>query len=101
MSLKLKGIIYQFTGLYLATREECEYLKSEEFWDEFEQMMKTSDWSMVDTQGVLIGTWQARHGLYRGMWEHDWRSRTALFKTIGWFVLFFRAAKRHLSARLH
>lgn len=67
--LKLKGIIYQKTGIYLASKEELEYIKSDEFWKSFMKMIthKANDMSGSNIQGLLIGLWQTKYGFYRAM----------------------------------
>lgn len=67
MILKLKALLYRHTGIYLANREELEYLKSEEFWKEFRKICvrKTNDLTLADIQGLLLGLWQAENGFYR------------------------------------
>lgn len=65
--LKLKSLIYKKTGIYLADKEELEYIKSKEFWKIFLKMAKNpkNDMGFRDIQGLLIGMWQANHGFCR------------------------------------
>lgn len=65
--LKLKAFIYQKTGIYLAHKEELEYISNKEFWMKFSKLISQKNWDMGlrDTQGLLIGLWQAKHGFYR------------------------------------
>lgn len=68
--LKLKGKFYQYTGIYLATNEQLEYITSDAFWKEFERMEPfnyDNDFTNQDLQGLLIGSWQAQYGFYRRM----------------------------------
>jgi hypothetical protein len=66
MILKIKALIYRYTGIYLAYREELEYLTSYEFWTKFKKMStrKANDLSLVDIQSIILGMWQADHGFY-------------------------------------
>lgn len=61
--LKIKSIVYRYTNIYLAYREENEYLTSKDFWVRYIEIMnhKDNDLDPMDAQGVLIGTWQANH----------------------------------------
>ena len=66
--LKLKAFIYQKTGIYLASKEELDYVTSPQFWEAFKKLQQTKDWKKEDPrniQGVLIGSWQIKHGFYR------------------------------------
>jgi len=65
--LKLKARFYKLTGIYLAHEEENDYLCSPEFWEEHQRFLDSNanDWLPRDVQGVLIGSWQARHGFAR------------------------------------
>lgn len=69
MILKLKAIIYRHTGIYLAHKEQLDYMESREFWIAFYEMLDTvakeDDLTLRDVQGLLIGMWQAKHGFYR------------------------------------
>ena len=61
--LKIKSIIYRYTNVYLAYKEENEYLTSKDFWVRHTEIMndKDNDLDPMDAQGSLIGTWQANH----------------------------------------
>jgi hypothetical protein len=65
--LKIKAWIYQKTGIYLAHKEELEYITSPAFWKKFMKIVKHKDNDMAprDIQGLLIGIWQGEHGFYR------------------------------------
>lgn len=67
MILKLKAFIYQKTGIYLAHKEELEYITSKEFWKSFIKIVghKKNDMSPRNAQGLLIGLWQAKNGFVR------------------------------------
>lgn len=62
----LKAKIYQLTGIFLAQKEELEYLKSEDFWRKFNELSSlNTNMDKRDIQGLLIGGWQAMYGFYR------------------------------------
>lgn len=64
MVLKLKSFIYRLTGIYLANKEELEYVTSKEFWRAFKKI-KDKTLSNQVKQGILIGLWQCEHKFYR------------------------------------
>ncbi len=67
MILKLKSIVYRYTGVYLAGPEELEYLKSDEFWSEFYKIYShpNNNMSPRNIQGLKIGIWQAKNRFTR------------------------------------
>ncbi len=99
--LKLKSIIYKYTGWYLADSEELEYITSKEFWKEWRQIASAEDNDMSprDIQGLLIGSWQAKHGFARrwNMWKREY-SRNPLWKVTYWFGNFGIQAKDDLES---
>lgn len=105
--LILKGVFYRYTGVYLAQKEELEYLTSREFWDEFMRIAShpENDLYPRDIQGILIGTWQIRsgYGFARPMSMLEYRSPRLVFGPIAWFhVLFLQAQSdfRSLVAKI-
>ncbi len=76
MILKIKGFIYRHTGIFLAHKEELEYLQSDEYWFHMKKMSKHKDNEMTprNVQGLLIGLWQCKHGFYRSMSRREWNS---------------------------
>lgn len=69
--LKLKSLVYKYTGIYLAHREENKMLTSDETWKQMVKIAsyKSNDMSLKTTQGLMIGLWQAKHGFARP-WFH-------------------------------
>lgn len=66
MILKIKAKIYRLTGIYLAEKEELEYITSKKFWKSFTKMaLKNPNMRFQIVQGMLIGLWQCKHGFYR------------------------------------
>lgn len=66
MILKIKAWIYRNTGIYLAHREENEYVESKQFWKVFRKLMKNNeDLGPEAAYGILVGAWQSEHGFYR------------------------------------
>ena len=75
--LKIKSFIYRKTGVYLAHKEELEYITSKEFWKTFLKIAghEENDMAPRDIQGLLIGMWQADHRFVR-------RYREGFYETI-------------------
>ena len=72
MILKIKAWIYRRTGIYLAYREELEFITSKRSWKVIIALSKTGDMTLRDAQGLMIGMWQSQHGFYRSF--HRWSS---------------------------
>lgn len=92
--IKLKAIIYKYTGLYLAHREELEYITSDECWKFLTKIAKNkkNDMTAKTAQGLSIGLWQADNGFARPMsifFRLTYSSnpyKQAVFKTLNWFA---------------
>lgn len=87
--LKLKAIIYKYTGWYLADKEENEYLQSKECWKSILKFAKGKDKDFANprnAQSLLIGMWQAKHGFSRPATFLKYRKPRALWAVIGWFA---------------
>ena len=67
MLLGIKALVYQKTGIYLAYKEELEYVTSKEFWKSYVKLSKKRSLDLTgrNLQGLLIGLWQAKNGFYR------------------------------------
>lgn len=93
----MKAKIYQYFGLYLAKKEECEYIQSEEFWKKFKEITSDPecDMSFRDVQGLLIGLWQADLGYCRAISRYSLR-RSKFLNIVAWFDSFFMNVKRDL-----
>lgn len=67
MIIRAKSWIYRKFGIYLAHKEELEYVTSKEFWKDIVKLYKhkDNDMSFMDLQGLLIGMWQVKHKFYR------------------------------------
>lgn len=88
--LKIKAKIYYYTGIYLAHKEENDYLQSKEFWKGMAKLMSGNDKDFQNprnAQGLLIGLWQAKHGLCRpwSLWDSylrrmKWRVKAWMIK---------------------
>lgn len=72
--LKLKAKIYQYTGIYLAQKEELKMLKSKSFWQEFCRLQETFA-DMRELQSFMIGDWQSRKGFTRYVSKFGMRSK--------------------------
>lgn len=82
VSLKVKSLIYRYTGFYLANKEESDYLKSKECWSEISRIVSSeeNDMSPRSIQGLLVGMWQCKHGFARPSVSWGWPSRNPLIK---------------------
>jgi len=74
--LKIKSMIYRYTGLFLAHKEQMKYVQSKEFMDEFLKIVVSDDGDMGprSIMGLLIGSWQARNGFSTSMSKLEWHS---------------------------
>jgi hypothetical protein len=100
--LKLKSIIYRYTGVYLANQEENDYLTSMEFWKSFNEYRSHEENDMCDynIQGLMIGSWQSNHGFCRPYSKYRVYHRSPMAKlinTFSWFHSFYTMAKWDLK----
>lgn len=99
--LRVKAIIYRYTGIYLAEREENVYLQSKEFWKEWSEHMAhpKNDMRPRDIQGLMIGLWQAHRGFARPMSRLSFRSykHRRFWNFLAWFEVFFTSLKWDLE----
>jgi hypothetical protein len=99
--LKIKAIIYRYTGIYLAETEENVYIQSKEFWKEWSERMAhpENDMRPRDIQGLMIGMWQARYGFVRHMSRLYFRSYKyrRFWNFLAWFEVFFTSLKWDLK----
>lgn len=66
--LKIKSHIYRYTGVYLAYKEEAEFLTSDEFWDQFGKDLKYAEknsFNLQTVQGIILGMWQSKNNFVR------------------------------------
>lgn len=94
-TILLKAKLYQYTGVYLAQKEEAEYLKSDLFWEEFTSFRTNNpEYSYREAQDFLLGSWQGEVGLHRG---HTRMSRifqaepNILYTTLDWVYILIRS----------
>jgi len=93
MILKLKSIIYKYTGIFLAYKEEHEYIQSKDFWKSFIKISTSNDMNLRDTQGLLIGMWQVKHGFARPGSFLRFRRPRFFWRFIEWWVILFTVLK--------
>lgn len=94
--IKLKALIYRYTGVYLAHKEENEYLTSKEYWKSLIKLLKSKDKDLrkpMNAQDLLIGIWQSDHGFHRPMSFISFKEPQWLFRPIAWFVDFYTVLK--------
>lgn len=83
--LKLKAIIYKYTGCYLAEPELNAYLASQEYCDDYNYMMLhavENDLSESTITSILIGSWQGRNGFSRPISFVGWGSSNIAKKAL-------------------
>jgi hypothetical protein len=84
--LKLKAKIYQYTGIYLAQKEEDEYLRSEEAIS----LLENNEY-----EGLVIGLWQTKHGFVQ-FYCGDFKSKyNSLYKNVWIFIKVFYKQLKH------
>lgn len=98
MILKIKAKIYQLTGIYLAEKEEMIYKNSPQFKVEADNILNypEQDMSLQEIEGILIGSWQAKHGFHRrfvttypfGI-KHKWVGRKWQENVVIWLYDFY------------
>jgi len=98
----MKAKIYQYTGIYLANKEELEYIQSKEFWKSFTKMAthKDNDMSPRDIQSLLIGMWQADRGYTRPMprfYFNSFKKPRLFWKSLNWFATLYLVIKWDLQ----
>lgn len=92
--LKLKAIFYRYTGIYLAHKEELEYITSDEGWSEFCKLLDDKEMSPKNAQGLLIGLWQAELGFDRPLLLYSLTKRPKWFwRVIAWVHCFGRVLR--------
>lgn len=98
--LKLKAFIYQTTGIFLASREQLDYVDSDEFWAFFQKELQEQMWQEEHRfygprfiYGILVGSWQMKHGFVRGLWLTRMGKEGLLWDLAEWVVLFLRGLK--------
>jgi hypothetical protein len=64
--LSVKAWFYRVTGIFLAYKEMYEFIDSERYWAEW-QSAYSPNTSLRDIHGLIIGSWQAKHGFARPM----------------------------------
>lgn len=81
MLLKLKAKLYQYTGIYLARKEQNTYMKSPKAKQDIEELMGIQYNGRL-SRGITIGLWQGSNGLisqHTGIWVP---SRGKLYKRL-------------------
>ena len=65
--LKLKSIFYRYTGIFLAYKEQRNYLQSGEFSKKFSKIYnhKDHDMNVRNTIRLIVGMWEADNGFAR------------------------------------
>lgn len=68
--LKLKAKIYHYTGIYLAYREQCDYMESADYLKYLTAPNGTDseEFSIETKASLAVGLWQARHGFHKPLY---------------------------------
>jgi hypothetical protein len=87
MNLKLKSLIYRYTGVYLADHELREYINSPECKQSVTRRLShpDNDMSLDEANDLAIGLWDCRYGFTRPLSLLRFKEPQSLFKVIGWF----------------
>lgn len=98
--LKLKSLLYRYTGVFLAYKEENEYVDSKEYWKQFMKIAKNpeNDMSLRDIHGLMIGMWHCDHGFTRPATFLRYRRPRSFFRFICWFVDLYTIIKWDLES---
>jgi hypothetical protein len=86
MNLKLKAKIYQYTGIYLAQKEEQEFINTS-----YENMGK-------HPTGLLVGLWQANCGFTSHSSDFRFKARkNILYRVLHRLVIIYKQLKQDLG----
>ena len=93
--MRLKSLIYKYTGVYLAHKEENDYFDTDEYWEQFLKFLKSEDLDMGprNVHGLMVGMWQARYGFARPASFLKYRRPRPIFRFLGWFADLFIVLK--------
>lgn len=97
MLLKLKAIIYRYTGIFLAHKEEQAYLNSFAFKKDVKKYREMFGEDKDIAEDIAAGTWHADHGFYRPLCFLQFNKPTWFWKPIDAIVTSFRAIKLDLQ----
>lgn len=89
--MNLKPFIYRYFGIYLASKEELEYVKSREIWQliDSKDLAGEDELSSRDRQGLAIGLWQADQGYGRMFVAADFKRPRWFWKPLAWVQTLF------------
>lgn len=99
MTLKLKSLFYRYTGVYLADKEEAEYIRS----GEAQQYIHTlashpeNELTIEEATDLTIGMWQADEGFHRPMSFLRYKNPRFIFRILGWFEELYKTIKWDLQ----
>lgn len=88
-SLKLKALIYKYTGWFFAYKEQSEFLESAKFWKQMRKALKNkkNDMGPQALQGLFIGMWQVEHGFYRPASFLRFKRPRVFWRIVSWWVI--------------
>lgn len=102
MNIKIKAIIYKYTGIYLAKKERDNYIYTNEFWESFGELYNMhEDMSTETTYGLIIGMWKSNNGFTRPISFIRFKDPRWLFIPIAWFTTLFKVIKWDIQGIYH
>lgn len=84
MTILKKALIYKYTGLYLAKKEEQAYLRSKEGTQRIERILVHSNLDYESAKDLVIGLWQSQYNFARPLSWLRFREPRFLFIPIAW-----------------
>ncbi len=93
MNLKTKGLIYRLSGVYLAKKEESEYIASKKAQDYIAYIsgIPENELTVEDATGLVIGLWQAEGKFHRPMSFIRFYRPSLFFRPLAWLIDCYRA----------
>lgn len=102
--LKIKSKLFQYTGIFLAYKEQSKYNDSKEYWEDFDNntAQQKGSLSSRNIHGILIGSWQARNGFHRMCDVKYWSNKksNAFLATYSWLRVFYWTLKSDIKCIL-
>jgi hypothetical protein len=93
--MKLKSIVYRYTGIYLAKKEEAVYVASQEHKDFVDRCaaFPEKDMDRDVAKDLSIGLWQSKHNFARPISFLGYEYPPLIFVPLAWIVVFCTVLK--------
>lgn len=93
--LKIKSVLYRYTGIYLAYKEELEYIESKKYWKDLSRIYEKNRKEMYlrNTHGLIMGMWQCKHDFARPISFLCFKKPGVIFKPLSWLSVLFQVIK--------